>query len=297
MIIVTAADGRYFELAQDLILSIQACWSAPVPLGFVDLGLHPEQIDWLSRRNVAVVSPQTDLDLRDVGPPSPASMSLLVRPYLDTLFPGHDVYLWVDADIWLQTWEGMQSLYEEAAAKGACVVHEREKAYGYFPRYYGWQLKHLSQCSNLVAGVWMWLHPHVNAGVFALRADAPHWARWRIWFQKALNQSGRVAPHDQMAWNALVHLDRLPTVFAPTRFNWIISQGGAIWNSLTEQLCVPYPPYEPLATIHLAGADTKSRTFAIPTTDGLIRHMSARYRGLPGDRECGRRSGIFASDL
>jgi hypothetical protein len=277
MIIVTAADARYFELARDLVISIQACWPAPVPLGFVDLGITSEQAEWLRHRNVTIAPPQTRFRLDRLRDDPVTHMGYLGRPFIDAVFPGHDVYLWIDADVWLQNWRGIQTVYEGAAAKGACVVREREKAYHPTFWYYGWQLKHLILSSGPMGGLWMWVHPHINNGVFALRAGAPHWDCWRNRFQKALDRTGRVVPYDQMGWNALVYLDRLPTVFAPSLCNWIVDQGSAVWNSETKQLCLPYPPYTPIATIHLAGDNAKDRVFAFKTTDGQIRRIQARY--------------------
>lgn len=38
--------------------------------------------------------------------------------------------------------------------------------------------------------------PHCNAGMFAMTADALHWALWRDAFRRAYEGTGRIIPDD-----------------------------------------------------------------------------------------------------
>jgi hypothetical protein len=155
MIIVTAADTRYFDLARDLFTSIQACWPEPVPLGFMDIGITDEQRSWLRGINVTIAQPLTRFRFDGLREDPQNKMGYLARPFINEVFPGRDIYIWIDADVWLQDWDGIKALYDGALAKGGCVVREHEKAYQRTWWYRGWQLKHLTRCGGLLGGFLM----------------------------------------------------------------------------------------------------------------------------------------------
>jgi hypothetical protein len=283
MIIVTGSDGRYFALAEELILSIEACWPAPVPIGFVDLGINLRQRAWLDARGIIVRPAKTGFDLDRMVDDLPSKIGYLARPFLNEIFPGHSIYVWLDADVWLQSWDGVQKLRDGAAAKGAAMVRENQKAYRFWLWLYCWQLKHYMLGCGVVPGVMMWPRPHVNAGIFAIRADAPHWNSWRKYYQRALDRTHHATPYDQFSLNAAAYRDRLPTEFLPTTCNWIVNLGVPMWDSETGKLCVPYPPFTLIAHIHLAGP-VKTRIFDIKTRDGAVRSMRLRF-GRPDTAE------------
>jgi hypothetical protein len=277
VLIVTGADSKYFELVCELIHSIEACCPAPITIGFLDFGITTDQSTWLRAHDVMVKKPVTGLVLGR-STDDHTKMGYLSRPFLRENFPGHSIYVWLDADVWLQRWDGIHALCEGADRTGAAVVPQNESAYRFWPWLWGWQIKHFVQGYGPIAGLWLTSRPHINNGVFALRADAPHWERWRRRYQRAYDQTGIAAPHDQFSLNAAVYLDRLPTIFMPATCNWLVDLATPMWNVQSGMLCAPYHPYMPITALHLAGPDTKSQVFEIKATDGTTRHVALRYQ-------------------
>ncbi|MGD0107131.1 MAG: hypothetical protein ABSC06_24300 [Rhodopila sp.] len=279
MIIVTGSDAAYFKYARELILSIEACRPAPTPVGFFDLGLTEDQHAWLVARQVIVKRPSVGSALGDFGDTHQDKMGYLGRLFLRENFPGHAVYMWIDADVWMQNWAGVEALNEGAMQTGAAMVHQNERAYFFNPLLFAWQLKHFVLGYGAPTGIWLKSRPHINAGIFAMRSDAPHWERWLRHYQKAFDRTKLVSPHDQMGLNAAVYLDHLPTKFLSASCNWICDLAPPVWNAETGLLCVPYPPYTPISHLHLAGFG-KTETFKLKTTDGSVRQTNLRFRNF-----------------
>jgi hypothetical protein len=274
-IMVTGADATYFELARELIASIEACCPSPTAIGFCDFGITAEQRDWLRSRDVVVKRPETGLALGGPAEEWQASMGYLSRPFLRENFPGFSTYIWLDADVWLQNWQGIQALRDAAAASGAAMIRQNEQAYRLWPWLLGWQLKNFVRGYGVAPGLWLASRPHINNGVFAMQADAPHWDRWRAHYQRAFGRTRRAAPHDQFSLNAAVYLDRLDTEFLPATCNWICDLAAPMWNAEQGMYCIPYAPFTPIAILHLAGP-AKTRSFDIMATDGTSRHGPLR---------------------
>ena len=280
-IVVTAADANYFEFAKDAVESVIAC-RKNMALGFLDLGLNDEQRSWLRDRRVEIVAPKTMLDLPAGLNAQQRQMGYLARPFLREQFPGHETYVWLDADAWVQGRDGLDALMQGAARKGAAFVRQNEPSYRFWPWMVGWMHKHYVLGYGLVRGLWLAWQPMINNGVFAMRADAPHWEAWRLRYQGALTRTSVPAPHDQFSLNAAVYLDRLPAAFLPATDNWICDLATPVWNEEIGRFCSPREPFDPIHVLHLAGA-AKETVFDIKTLAGGT--MRRPLRRLPEDVE------------
>ncbi len=92
-----------------MILSIRdKAEGADIALGCFDLGLTEAQKSWLTARRVELVTPEWSFGLSDAdGVPLPFK-AILSRPLLPRYFPGHDVYMHMDADAWVQDWAAVE---------------------------------------------------------------------------------------------------------------------------------------------------------------------------------------------
>jgi hypothetical protein len=194
-------------------------------------------------------------------------MGYMARPFIRDVFPGYDIYVWLDADTWLQDRIAFNHLVDQASARQAAVVRQNERAYRFWLWQMAWINKHYIKGYNLWPGLYLAMRPMINNGVFAIHADAPHWERWRHYYQYALDRTKTPAPHDQFSLNAAVYLDHLSTSFLPATANWICDLATPMWNDEHRKLCVPYPPYEPISIVHLAGP-AKTRLFQIKRVNG-----------------------------
>lgn len=143
MLIVSASDSRFFRFLKNMIGSLAPVLAAPeVDLACFDLGLDAADLDWLGRYAGAIVPPRTHLGI-DAGSHSPALRSFLARPFLREYFPGYDVYVWIDSDIWLQDPGVFATYVDGARASGMAVTHEEEPGYRFQAWLFGWTAKHL----------------------------------------------------------------------------------------------------------------------------------------------------------
>ena len=275
-IVVSAADARFFFLLDELFASIAAAADAPtVALGCLDLGLEPAQVADLQARGVEVVTPRTGLEAGALADDA-SKLGYLARPFLPEAFPGHDVYVWMDADAWIQGGAALSGLIEAAQAGGAALVREDDPAYRSNFGLLLWKGKHYL----LGYGPWraarLLPRRQVNNGVFAMRADAPHWAVWRRLYQQALTRTGLAAPHDQFALNAAAYLHGLKTTFLPATFNWICDLARPWWDDEAQAYCTPDASRRPIRVMHLAGP-IKTTEFDVRTPAGGVLRGRLRY--------------------
>ena len=98
-IVVTSADSKFFELVQGTILSIrEKPQGYSVDIGFFDVGLTPEQLQWMSQYVDYIVEPIWNYEPPDSSNYPNYFKALLSRPFLPEYFPGYEVYIWIDAD-------------------------------------------------------------------------------------------------------------------------------------------------------------------------------------------------------
>ncbi|MGY4472349.1 hypothetical protein ACVWWK_008058 [Bradyrhizobium sp. LB9.1b] len=275
VVIVTASDSGYFDLARDLINSVHACSGSMTSLAFLDLGITEQQNEWLRDRGVVVRPPETRLRLGSSGQ-SLRNMGYLARPYLRENFPGYEVYVWLDADTWLQDASAITGLVAGAREKGAAMVRQNDPAYRLWLWLIGWMHKHFVLGNGFVPGIWLASRPMINNGVFAMMADAPHWDRWHVHYQKSFDRTALAAPHDQFALNAAVYLDRLQTAFLPSKYNWICDLAPPLWDAEIRKFRSPRAPFDIISVMHLAGS-AKNRTFELQTKAGNTVNLSLRY--------------------
>src|SRR5437764_15468484 len=84
-------------------------------MGVLDLGLEKALRTSLERRGVAVIPPDWDysLELFRSKPPD-FFRAMTARPHLRRYFPGYDLYLWLDAEIWVQEWTAVEFYFDSS---------------------------------------------------------------------------------------------------------------------------------------------------------------------------------------
>jgi hypothetical protein len=174
------------------------------------------------------------------------------------------VYVWIDSDVWLQNGDVIGAYVAGARTSGMAITHEREKSYRFQAWLLGWTTKHFLLGYGLARTVRLLLSPHLNAGFFAIHADAPHWEAWTRCYAAAIKRTGKIVPHDQFALNeALLAPQRGDrrldfNMLAPSH-NWICDRGIPMWNDEAAMFCIPYPPFQPIGALHLAGPAKRTR--------------------------------------
>jgi hypothetical protein len=280
MLIVSGADRGYFPLLRDTVLSIQA-QRPQASIGILDVGLEPEQQQWLAARVAHLVRPGWDIDFpqRDHTPESRKAQ--FARPFLPRHFPGYDTYLWIDADAWLQDWRAIE-LYGTAAGRDKlAITPEIDRAYKRHykrPKLFGTTLawKNYREAFGWRAADRLGRNPMVNCGVFALHRDAPHWQAWaRIIAQVA--RRTRFFYVEQTALNYVIFAEHLAVNFLPAYCNWMPGDAAPAFDAARGLFVEPYAPHEVIGIMHLAGPDQKTQVFRLNCLDGGEVETSLRY--------------------
>jgi hypothetical protein len=253
-IAITGGDAGYFDLIKDCVGSLRATDEGrALALGILDCGLTEEQRAWCRAQGATLVVPQWDFDFPGRDKLKDGYKALTARPFLPRYFPGFELYLWIDGDCWVQQGDAI-SLFLRAACTGALAVapeihrsmrHYRH-AWGEFSSINGAAYE---SCFDRATADRLIRYPMINAGVFALAADASHWAGWADLMGDALQRSTDMT--DQVTLNVLVYDKGFACEPLPSRCNWPVHHATPAWDADRALFVEPAMPYDPLGILHL----------------------------------------------
>jgi len=199
-------------------------------------------------------------------------------------FPGYGIYLWIDADVWIQNWEGVDRYIAGAGQHGlAASVHDH-------PAYYNslnlvtYRFRKFEQAYGVEFARKHVHSPYYNAGILAIASDAPHWAAWARWLQKVIESGNPDTLNkisDQIPLNAAIHEEALSVDTLSAIYNWQCHLCLPCWNECSGKLCEPVNQYE-ISMIHLTGKYKTDQEYRIKTTDGKIKSFRLRYNNHQG---------------
>jgi hypothetical protein len=252
---VSGADSGYFELLAGAVRSIRdKPEGAGMALGVLDVGLTADQRRWLEGQGALVVAPGWDLDFPGRGETPQYRQAQYGRPFLPKYFPGHDLYMWLDADAWVQDWAAVELFFRAAETGNLAIVPELDRAYRNFFR--AWEEFHsvikagYAAAFDTATAERLVRHPLLNNGAFALRGDALHWQAWADTLGTSLQQS-RNELIDMTTLNHVVYVQGLPAHFLPAWCNWICHHAPPRRDPVSGELTEPYLPHQRLGIVHL----------------------------------------------
>ncbi|HEX6442642.1 MAG TPA: hypothetical protein VF007_10675 [Stellaceae bacterium] len=280
LLIVSAADAGYFPLLRDLVLSVRAQHST-VSIGVLDLGLAPEQRGWLADRVSHLVQPGWDVDFPGRKRVRESFKAQVARPFLPRHFPGYEMYLWIDADAWLQDWRVVELYRAAAGCDRLAIVPEIDRAYKRHykrPKLFGRTLawKNYREAFGWRAADRLGRNPMVNCGVFALHRDAPHWQAWTRLIAQVLQRTCFFYA-EQTALNYAIFAERLPVNFLPAYCNWLAGDAAPAFDVRRGVFVEPHAPHEVIGVMHLAGPQQKTQRFSLQRLDGGTVETMLRY--------------------
>jgi len=255
---LTAADAHFFDFAKACITSIRDKPEAKeVTIGFFDLGCNDAQIDWMRNHVDLIQEPDWDYQfpLRDKAPSY--LRGLLARPFLQKYFPDFDVYFWMDADAWLQDWSAAELFLQGAVRRrGMAIVPEIDRGslfqFGRLNSFFKSTFNWYSASYGEEVAKRLCSYPLLNAGVFALHREAPHWKAWEKSLGEALQRTVSLIT-DQMAINHVIYDRGLfgTTELLPAWCNWTCHIGLPRWDCQQQSLVEPYLPHSRIGILHL----------------------------------------------
>jgi hypothetical protein len=280
LLIASGADRNYFPLLRDAVLSIRAL-RRDVAIGVLDLGLDEQHRDWLSTRVAHIVRPEWDLDFPGRERTPETLKAQVARPFLRRHFPGYEIYLWIDADAWLQNGRAIDLYVSAAGHDKLAITPEIDRAYKRHykrPKPFGWTLawKNYREAFGWRAADRLGRNPMVNCGVFALHHDAPHWEAWARLLSQVLQRT-RFFFVEQVALNYAIFAEHLPVNFLPAYCNWMPGDAPPAFDATRGLFVEPYAPHEVIGVMHLAGREQKTQVFQLNRLDGGTVETSLRY--------------------
>ena len=293
-VIISLADSKYFDLINELVNSIKRFkQSEEVAICIMDAGLTNDQINILKTKVDEIKKAEWDIKVSDFKVKGREWLkSQVSRAFLPNYFPGFKKYLWIDADAWVNTWETIDLYFKACENKKLAISTSADRSYGRVLRaewFFGSLAKIKSQnykhakssgFSEKIARE-VALKPHLNIGVFALEAEAPHWKMWQINLKKALN-SGRIWGSEQIAMNITIYHNNYDVEILPAYCNWILID-GIKYDKKTKKLVEPYLPNHEIGIVHFAGKNNdhirsdKNFKSKVKTLDGDEVEISLRF--------------------
>jgi len=286
-IIISASDARFYPLLQDLHQSIrEGARRDGMDIGVLDLGLKEEQLADLKQAGTltCVPGPDHDPSIFRIAP-APTFRAMTARPHLPKYFPGYDVYVFLDADCWVQDWEAVRLYVTAAERVGLAVTPECDRSYT--PLLVGmtvaeWRHQTFLTCLGEPLAKELAQYPMINTGLFAARADSNAWASWAEVLGNLFKALGEPFFYAEQAMlNALIRKELVKAAYLPARCNWMCNLAAPMCSADGTILIEPQPPFEPLGIIHMTGPN---KTGVVPLRDvaGGIHLRSLRFQGALG---------------
>lgn len=284
IVLVSASDAKFFHLLEDLLATLtEGAKRDGFDIAVLDVGLTKDQRAKLEQDGILVREPVLDYDVSFFKTaPQSFFRSMTARPHLPRHLPGYDIYLFLDADCWVQDWEAVRLYITSAAAKGLAITPEVDRSYGvlFDPITVAeWRLKTYLLCFEEKVARSLAVFPMINSGIFAAHRDGPVWQKWSNLLGHLYKRVGEPFFFaEQAAMNALIRSGGIGAALLPSRCNWMCNRADPVTRNNGAVLCEPQPPYAPLGIIHLTGPD-KNRTVELADLDGTKRTRTLRFAG------------------
>jgi len=253
-LVVTAADEAFTPLLRRLICSLLHWQPRPfTDLAFLDLGVSAETRKWVTHWAEHIVEPAWDLPLQaKLRAQQPHLRALTVRPFLPDYFPGYEVYLWIDADAWVQEPFALDRYFSSAFQGPLAAVAHSHRCYQHTRGILNWQAGR-DKAYFLESRPGLPQEAYFNAGVFALRGDAPHWQLWAKFFREGIERTNGWLCCDQTALNQALWSACLPVDSLPATCNWLCHLAPPRFDPARNRWCEPIESGDVIGIVHLAG--------------------------------------------
>lgn len=289
-IIVTSCDSKYFPLAKGLVRSLLESTDWPpmfkhhttfsikyreeaegipggpdrgfeVSFGVMDGGLEPEEVHWFESRGCIVIKPVMKMFVSrpPYEQPHDHMVGFVERYRLPEIFPGHEVYMWMDADTWVQDIAAVDGYLRRAAAGFFPIVAEVDRHVAFNEQHKqitaGWSLGNYVKYFGEDTAVSLSKMPMLNNGVFAAHVDDTFWKTWTSAMRFALSRNGYKPEFgvDQIALNFAVYTNPAVRLYPmPLTSNWMVTHAMPVQREgMGSTLCEPLWPHNPIGIIHL----------------------------------------------
>lgn len=292
--ILTGANAKFYPFLLDTVRSVRRVATRDdLRICLFDFGLTDAQKSELAPLIDEIKDPGWDIDYGFKSDPPSYKKYVTASPFAAEHFPGHETYVWIDADAWVQTAEALDLLIAGAQKGRLAICQWNDRAYpsplsgGRVKLWKGvpflsgrrratrtWLNGKLTQYYSRQLANQTFFTPSLNAGVWALPAECPHWQAWRDSLRAARFRRPRDLS-DQIALNHAVLTRDLPVELLPSWCNWLCSAARPAFDEETGLFVEPYLPHHPIGIMHLVDR-SKWETYDIVTLEGGLKARSLR---------------------
>ncbi len=291
-LIVSSADSNYFHLIKELFLSLNKNnVFNEYKFAILNTGLSNDQLTYFKDNNVLIEDALWNVEVPKYKILGRDHLKTQVaRAFLPDYFPNYKVYIWLDADLWLNDIKTFL-LYEQGALKDCLTITpQSDRSYFNnanvqwfmnFPRKVKTiNYKNISKSISKKLAKKYAFYSTLNAGAFAISSKKEIWDCLQKNVRLAAKK-GRIFGTDQVALALTVHEDKVPTQFLPAYCNWMCEFHLPMYDEQYGKFIEPFLPHHPLALVHLAGLDEirsdKKILSKIKNTRGEILNKSLRF--------------------
>lgn len=296
--LISGCDANYYPLLREWIHSVRRfSQSGGMDIMILDAGLTGEQRDELTPLVKKIERPDWPWPLPQSKIKGREFLKACVcRPFLPRIFPGYDVYFWMDADTWVQDWTGPELFLKGAEKKKISLTCGADRAYPRAARIkwlwrWPWKVRNFyfsnaREAFGFNAAKELLSRHVLLSGAFALRADAPHWKRWQELAAQAAGK-GNVFTAEQVSLGVMCHLENFECEILPAWAHWLC-EFKPLWDEEKNSFVEPYSPHMNLGILHISGWDAMRLDRAVATGFKTTRdnevQKSYRYPFFDGSR-------------
>lgn len=288
---VSSADHKYYPLLREWVESIGSFpQSRNMDICILNAGLTPQQVEELRPLVTSI---------KDAEWPSPVPArkvrgreylkACVARPFMMNYFPGYDLYFWMDADTWVQSWEAVELFLQGGRMKKITLTGQVDRAYPKAIRLkwlwrWPWKVRgfYFSNARRAFGfGTAKELLPYhvLLAGAFCLHRDAPHWKRWQELILQAMRR-GKLFTAEQLSLGVLCYREKYPFELLPGWCHWLC-EFKPLRDEKNGLFVEPFLPHHPIGILHLSGVDAmrddRSVTTDFKTLEGNTVKLTYRY--------------------
>ena len=244
--IVTSCDERYAPLAKGLILSLRAAGfpAEHQQICLLDIGCSEATRQWMTAQGVQLEKLRAEEHIPFKTDHLPKHITAMAfRPFMREVFPGFDVYLWIDSDTWVQQASSIHLFFHLATTGDASIAISPLIDVNYKLQFDAQKFQ--ADLRAIYAAIYggvgedLSYQPILGAGVFAMHRDSQIWAAWAGQLPVVYRRDYSRLPAalhlaEQTALNRVVYSLGKPA-FVEAIHNYHLCAGSAAW--IDGQLC------------------------------------------------------------
>jgi len=259
--IVLSFDSNMFQQARECIASVRLYCKYDFDICVVPLELEEKEMNWLKEQKVIFFDNLKSLPMFKDAPLYAYAQTC--RPYLREIFPGYDVYMWIDSDIRIIDSYAFDYYISNALLYQKAIVISQEIDNTYIfvqdPRsaadYHSAKNERLLEVyGSDIAGILQYFYCF-NSGIFAISHESDIWENYKNNLAKTLQTSYNHIK-EQEAMNVAIAESGMNVCTAPSTMNWLCASKFPMYDTSSRRWVRPSFPHIPISVLHLTASNS-----------------------------------------